>query len=69
VPYRPPALFRQALALLRGVDAAAIARTCDDRAGIAARVHAARVAAVRIGLSNRSDEAFGRAGPALNEGG
>ncbi len=69
VPYRPPALFRQALALLRGVDAAAIARACDDRAGIAARVHAARVAAVRTGLSNRTDAAFGQAGPALNEGG
>jgi tRNA nucleotidyltransferase (CCA-adding enzyme) len=52
VPYRSPALFRQALALLRGVDAAAIARACDDRAGIAARVHAARVAAVRAGLSS-----------------
>jgi tRNA nucleotidyltransferase (CCA-adding enzyme) len=51
IPYPAPALFRQALALARGVDAAAIARNCGEPARIGALVHAQRVAAVRQGLA------------------
>jgi tRNA nucleotidyltransferase (CCA-adding enzyme) len=47
VPYPAPQLFRNALALVRNVDAATIARSCPDPAKIAARLHEARVAAVR----------------------
>jgi tRNA nucleotidyltransferase (CCA-adding enzyme) len=50
IPYRAPALFRQALTAVRGVDAASIAAGCPDRTQIAARLHAARVAAVRQAL-------------------
>ena len=39
-------LFRQALALARGIDAAAIASSCSEPTKIATRMHAARVAAV-----------------------
>ena len=51
VPYPAPALFRQALARVQSVDDATIARACADPATIAARVHAARVAAVERALS------------------
>lgn len=44
--YPAAQLFRQALALARSIDAAAIARSCEQPAEIAARIHAARVAAV-----------------------
>lgn len=47
VPYPGPDLLRQALAVLRSVDAASIAHACSERATIAARVHEARVAAVK----------------------
>ena len=39
--------WRQALAAIRAVDAAAIARATDDPAQIPARIHAARIAALR----------------------
>ncbi len=45
------AAWRQALAAVRGVDAGAIAKACDDPAQIPQRIHAARVAAVKaLGL-------------------
>ena len=49
----PPApdLFAVALAALRGVDAAAIAKSCRDSAQIAERLHQARVAAVKQALA------------------
>lgn len=48
----PPARrWRRALAALRAVDAGAIARACADKAQIPARVHEARVAAVRAALA------------------
>ncbi|NLF52794.1 MAG: multifunctional CCA addition/repair protein [Thauera phenolivorans] len=48
----PPARrWRRALAALRAVDAGAIARACTDKAQIPARVHEARVAAVRAALT------------------
>ncbi|KFB69852.1 multifunctional CCA addition/repair protein [Candidatus Accumulibacter vicinus] len=50
-PYPAPALFRQALVAVRSVNAAAIAHACPERTQIAARLHAARVAAVRQTLS------------------
>ncbi len=50
VPYPAPQLFRQALDLVRNVDAAAIARSCPDPGKIAARLHEARVAVVRSAL-------------------
>lgn len=46
VPYPAAPLFRQALAEIRGVDVAAIARSCAEPATIGARAHQARVAAV-----------------------
>ncbi|MEF8702991.1 MAG: multifunctional CCA addition/repair protein [Candidatus Accumulibacter sp. UW26] len=46
-PYTAPAILQRALARLRSVDAGAIARACSDRTKIAARVHAARIAALR----------------------
>ena len=49
-PYSPPALFRQALAAIHGVDAAAIVRACSDAAQIPVRLHEARTAAVKRGL-------------------
>ena len=48
--YASPALFRQALAAIRGVDAAMIVRGCSDAAQIPVRLHEARVAAVRRAL-------------------
>ncbi|MBK7956622.1 MAG: multifunctional CCA addition/repair protein [Candidatus Accumulibacter sp.] len=50
IPYRAPALFRQALTAVRSVDAASIAGGCHDRTQIAARLHEARVAAVKRAL-------------------
>jgi tRNA nucleotidyltransferase (CCA-adding enzyme) len=49
-PYSPPALFRQVLAAIRGVDAATIVRACRDAAQIPVRLHEARTAAVQRGL-------------------
>ena len=46
-----PELFETALVALRAVDAAAIARSCGDSAQIAARLHQARVAAVKQALA------------------
>jgi len=46
-PIPEPELFMQALQAVRRVDAAAIARACSDSIQIAARLHAARVAAVK----------------------
>ncbi|MEF8727661.1 MAG: multifunctional CCA addition/repair protein [Accumulibacter sp.] len=51
VPYPVPALLRRALAAVRQVDAAALAAGCSEPAMIAARVSAARVAAVEALLS------------------
>ena len=55
--YPAPALFMQALAAVRGVDAAMIVRACTDAAQIPVRLYEARVAAVK------------RALPRLKEGG
>jgi tRNA nucleotidyltransferase (CCA-adding enzyme) len=45
------ATWRQALAAMRGVDAGAIAKACDDAAQIPQRIHEARVDAVKaLGL-------------------
>ena len=46
-PYLPPTLFRGALAVVRGVDAAMIVRSCSDAAQIPLRLHEARTAALR----------------------
>ncbi len=46
-PYPAPAIFEQALAAVRSVDAATIARTCTDPAQIATRLYEARVAALK----------------------
>ncbi len=46
-PYPAQALAAAALAAVREVDAGAIAAACADRTGIAARIHQARVAAVK----------------------
>ena len=46
IPYPAAPLFRQALAEIRSVDVAAIARSCAEPAKISARAHQARVAAV-----------------------
>lgn len=46
--YEIPALFLQALSAVRGVDAGAIARACADKSQIPARLHAARVAALKV---------------------
>ncbi len=51
IAYTAPALLRQTLAQAGAVDAAAIVRGCTDPASIPARLHEARVAAVRQGLS------------------
>ncbi|THF64619.1 multifunctional CCA addition/repair protein [Pseudothauera nasutitermitis] len=45
--YAPAGHWRTALAVLRAVDAGAIARECADRTRIPERIHAARVEAVR----------------------
>ncbi len=50
IPYRAPAVFRQALTAVRSVDAASIAGGCNDRTQIVARLHEARVAAVKRAL-------------------
>ena len=50
-PPPAPELFETALAALRAVDAAAIARSCRDSTQIAARLHQARVAAVKQALA------------------
>ncbi len=47
LPYPAPALFRQALQLAHDVDAASIARSTTEPEMIGAKVHAARLAAVR----------------------
>ncbi|MDD5175135.1 MAG: multifunctional CCA addition/repair protein [Sterolibacterium sp.] len=50
-PYPQADQWRLALAAFRSVDAAGIARSCDDLAQIPERIHAARVAAVKeLGL-------------------
>lgn len=54
--YFPPTLLNAALAAVNGVDAGAIARNCTARGDIPARVHAARVAAVRAALNQPGDE-------------
>jgi tRNA nucleotidyltransferase (CCA-adding enzyme) len=46
-PYAPAARWQAALAAVQGVDAGAIARACTDRGQIPARIHEARVAAVK----------------------
>ncbi len=50
-PIPSPDLFLKALAAIRAMDAAAIARSCRDPAQIPERLHEARVAAVRQVLS------------------
>lgn len=54
--YFPPTLLNAALAAVNAVDAGAIARNCTVRGDIPARVHAARVAAVRTALNQPGDE-------------
>jgi tRNA nucleotidyltransferase (CCA-adding enzyme) len=49
-PYPSPAFFMQALAAVRGVDAAMIVRACTDAAQIPLRLYEARIAAVRRAL-------------------
>ena len=49
-PIPAPDLFRTALAAMRAVDAAAIARATTDAAHISERIHRARVAAVKQAL-------------------
>ena len=46
-PYPPAQLLPRALALMQSIDAGAIASATEDKAQIPARIHAARVAAVR----------------------
>jgi len=50
-PIPSPELFPRALAAMRAVDAAAIARACTAKGEIPERVHQARVAAVRQALT------------------
>lgn len=47
-PVPSPDLFLRALDAIRAVDAAAIARSCADKAAIPERLHAARVAAAAV---------------------
>ena len=54
--YLPPRLLNTALAAVNTVDAGAIARDIPSRSDIPARVHAARVAAVRAALNHSGDE-------------
>jgi len=49
--YPAPTLFMQALAAVRGVDAAMIVRGCTDATQIPVRLHEARVAAVKRALA------------------
>ncbi|MDK9724214.1 MAG: multifunctional CCA addition/repair protein [Sterolibacteriaceae bacterium MAG5] len=46
-PYPQAARWRELLAVIQSIDAGAISRTCTDRAQIPARIHEARVAAVK----------------------
>ena len=55
-PLPAPALFPDALAAARTVDAGAIARACSAREQIPGRVHAARVAAVKAVLDRSLDD-------------
>lgn len=48
--------FRLALSAARGIDAGAVARACADKRLIPARVHAARVAAVKLALKEAGDK-------------
>ncbi len=48
--YPPAGLWPRALAAARGIDAGAIARSCADPAQIPARLHEARIAAVKQAL-------------------
>ncbi len=48
--YPPAALWRRALTAARAVDAGVIAQACSDDSQIAARIHEARVAAVKKAL-------------------
>ncbi|MBU3695154.1 multifunctional CCA addition/repair protein [Dechloromonas sp.] len=54
--YFPQTLLNAALAAVNAVDAGTIARNCKERSDIPARVHAARVAAVRAALNQPGDE-------------
>lgn len=54
--YFPPTRLHAALAAVNAVDAGAVARHCTERSDIPARVHAARVAAVRKALNEPGDE-------------
>lgn len=49
-PFVLPELYGQALAAMKQVDAAAIARRCTDKSRIAAHLHEARTCAVRAAL-------------------
>lgn len=51
VPYEAPVRLLRALAALQELDAGAIARECRDRSSIAARLHEARVTAVKHKLA------------------
>lgn len=51
-PYPAPERFRTALAAVQSVDAGTIARACEDKSQIPARVHEARVAAVKAALQD-----------------
>lgn len=50
-PYEAAAAWRRALAAVRGLDAGAIARACKDPAQIPARLHEARIAALKSDLT------------------
>ncbi|MBL8398635.1 MAG: multifunctional CCA addition/repair protein [Candidatus Accumulibacter sp.] len=54
IPYTPPMLFRRALAVIRAVDAATIARQAGEPAKIAALVHQERVRTVKRLLAESS---------------
>ena len=55
-PYPSVGRLLAALAAARAVDAGAVAAACADKADIPARVHGARVAAVRAALEEPGDE-------------
>ena len=54
-PYPGAGRMLAALAAARAVDAGAVAAACADKADIPARVHAARVAAVKVALKEAGD--------------
>lgn len=54
-PYPGAGRMLAALAAARAVDAGAVAAACADKADIPARVHAARVAAVKLALKEAGD--------------